>query len=90
MAGPVQRFGDLSPLPSCGEAEARRHSLCSSCRQRICRRARVVQASNSTIWSLNAISGFVSRTAELALGKKLKAVLLHLFVSFIQMMRCRK
>ena len=65
MLGPVQRFANLFLLPRLCEPEAPRHASGRSTRQRVCCRASITQASNDTIWSLNALSGFVSHTAIL-------------------------
>ena len=60
MAGPVQRFGDIFPLPGFGPPESHSHALGRATRQRVSRRARIVESCNSTVWSLNALAGHVS------------------------------
>ena len=60
MAGPVQRFGDVFPLPGFGPPKSPSHALGRALLQRVPRRSRIVESCNSIVWSLNALAGHVS------------------------------
>ena len=57
MSALGQRFGDLFPLPYFSAAKPHSTVLARSSAQRVARKARVVDACNESVWSLNSLSG---------------------------------